>query len=109
MTLKPESLKPIEIAALSPALSGERDTEALVIVHAAIEEIQATADQLIGPLSKQQRDLSSGDEEGLIELISDLRELFEHLGGHCSEASDALWGLTNSIARRDVGDPDPAD
>ena len=104
MTLKPNSLKPMDIADLVPALSGDRGTEALVKIHAAIEEIQATADQLIGPLSQQQRDLTAGDELGVIELVSDLRELFEHLGGHCAEASDALWGITESLAGMGSGD-----
>lgn len=103
MTLKPNSLNPEEIAEISPALSSERGTEALVIVHAAIAELQATADRLVGPLSEQQRNLSAGDETGLIELVTDLRDLFEHLGGHCVEASDALWKLTESLARRDDG------
>ena len=104
MSLKPNSLQPMEIAALTPALSGERNTEALVKIHAAIEEIQATADQLVGQLSQQQRDLTAGDELGVIELVSDLRELFEHLGGHCDEASEALWGITESLARQDGED-----
>ena len=94
----------MDIAALTPTLAGERDVESLVKVHAAIEEIQATADQLVGPLSEQQRDLTAGDELGVIELVSDLRELFEHLGGHCAEASEALWGITESLARREDGD-----
>ena len=104
MTLKPNSLKPMDIAAISPALSGKQDTEALVAVHAAIEEVQSTADQLVGQLSQQQRSLSAGDEAGLIELVTDLRDLFEHLGGHCAEASEALWGITESLARGDDGE-----
>lgn len=100
MTLNPNSLNPSEIADISPKLSGERDTEALVIVHAAIEELQATADRLVGPLSEQQHGLSAGDEDGVIELVTDLRDLFEHLGGHCDEAAGALWRITESLARQ---------
>lgn len=104
MTLKPNSLKPMNIATVSPALSGKRGAEALVAVHAAVEELQFTADQLVGPLAQQQRDLTVGDETGLIELITELRDLFEHLGGHCDEASEALWEITNSLACRDDDD-----
>ncbi len=98
MSLKPESLRPMDIVALYPKLTDKEGTEALVIVHAAIEELQATSDQLVGPLRDQQRMLSAEDETGLIELVTDLRDLFEHLSGHCSEAAAALWGLTESLA-----------
>ena len=45
---------------------------------------------LRGPLPDQQRKLSTEDESGVVELITDLRDLFEHLGGHCNEAAAAL-------------------
>ena len=104
MSLKPESLRPMDIVALYPKLTDKEDTEALVVVHAAIEELQATADQLVGPLRDQQKSLSAGDETGLIELVTDLREIFEHLSGHCSEAAAALWGLTQSLASQQSAD-----
>ena len=69
-----------------------------MVVHAAIEELQASADQLTGPLPEQQRKLSTEDESGVVELITDLRDLFEHLGGHCNEAAAALWSLTETLA-----------
>ena len=102
MSLKPESLRPMDIAALRPSLTSREGTEALVIVHAAIEELQATADRLTGPLPEQQRKLSTGDEAGLIELITDLRDLFEHVGGHCDEAAEALWNVTEILATEDT-------
>ena len=98
MSLKPESLRPQEIASLCPKLLDGKSVEALVVVHAAIEELQASADQLTGPLPDQQRKLSTEDESGVVELITDLRELFEHLGGHCNEAVTALWSLTETLA-----------
>ena len=101
MSLSPESLRPLEIASLCPKLLDEKSVEALVVVHAAIEELQASADQLTGPLPEQQRKLSTEDESGVVELITDLRELFEHLGGHCNEAVTALWSLTETMAGRD--------
>ena len=98
MSLKPESLRPQEIASLCPKLLDGKAVEALVVVHAAIEELQASADQLTGPLPDQQRKLSTEDESGVVELITDLRELFDHLGGHCNEAVAALWSLTETLA-----------
>ena len=98
MSLKPESLRPQEIASLCPKLLDGNSVEALVAVHAAIEELQASADRLTGPLPDQQRKLSTDDESGVVELITDLRELFEHLGGHCNEAAAALWSLTETLA-----------
>ena len=98
MSLKPESLRPQEIASLCPKLLDGKSVEALVAVHAAIEELQASADRLTGPLPDQQRKLSTDDESGVVELITDLRELFEHLGGHCNEAAAALWSLTETLA-----------
>ena len=53
---------------------------------------------LTGPLPEQQRKLSTEDESGVVELITDPRELFEHLGGHCNEAVTALWSLTETLA-----------
>ena len=98
MSLKPESLRPQEIGSLCPKLLDGKSVEALVAVHAAIEELQASADQITGPLPEQQRKLSAEDESGVVELITDLRELFEHLGGHCDEAVAALWSLTETLA-----------
>ena len=98
MSLKPESLRPKEIANLDPKLSDAEPTESLIIVHAAIEELQATADQVAGPLRDQQRMLEAGDDEGLIQLVTDLREMFDHLGGHCDEATRALWQLTDTLS-----------
>ena len=98
MSLKPESLRPQEIASLCPKLLDGKSVEALVVVHAAIEELQASADQLTGPLPDRQRKLSTEDESGVVELITDLRELFEHLGGHCNEAAADLWSLTETLA-----------
>ena len=100
MSLKPESLRPQEIASLCPKLLDGKSVEALVAVHAVIEELQASADQLTGPLPEQQRKLSTEDESGVVELITDLREMFEHLGGHCNEAAEALWSLTETLAER---------
>ena len=100
MSLKPESLRPQEIATMCPKLLDGKSVEALVAVHAAVEELQASADRLTGPLPDQQRKLSTEDESGVVELITDLRELFEHLGGHCNEAVTALWSLTETLAER---------
>ena len=104
MTLKPNSLNPADIAAICPALSDKRGVEALVVVHAAIEEIQATADRLVGSLPERQQSLDAGDEIGLIAHITELRDMFEHLGGHCEEASGALWEITDSLAGLDKKD-----
>lgn len=104
MSLKPESLRPTEIASLDPKLAGTESTESLVVVHAAIEELQSTADQITGPLRDQQRMLAAGDEDGLIQLVTDLRDMFEHLGGHCDEATRALWRLTDTLSGRQVSD-----
>ena len=46
MSLKPESLRPQEIASLCPKLLDGKSVEALVAVHAAIEELQASAYRL---------------------------------------------------------------
>ena len=102
MSLKPESLRPMDMASTHPTLTSKAGTEAFVIVHAAIEELQSTADRLVGPLPEQQRKLSTDDEVGLIELVTDLRDLFEHLGGHCSEAAEALWSVTELLANQDT-------
>ena len=53
---------------------------------------------LQGLCRSSQRKLSTEDESGVVELITDLRELFEHLGGHCNEAVTALWSLTETLA-----------
>ena len=100
MSLRPESLRHQEIASLCPRLLDGKSVEALIVVHAAIEELQASADQITGPLPEQQRKLSSEDESGVVELITDLREMFEHLGGHCDAAVTALWSLTETLAER---------
>ena len=48
MSLSPESLRPQEIASLCPKLLDGKSVDALVaVVHAAIEEVQASADRLI--------------------------------------------------------------
>jgi hypothetical protein len=76
----------------------EDTNDSLVSIAAAVEEVYSSVERLSGVLRLKEASLSPGDYDGLLEIVTDLRELFEHLTEHCQEASSALWELSDEVA-----------
>ncbi len=70
----------------------------LVSVAAAIEELYSSAERLEGAIQQKEDSLNSVNYADMLELVTELRELFVHLGEHCEEASEALWNLSDKLA-----------
>lgn len=83
-----------------PELQSEAAEDPLVSVVAAIEELYAAVEKLSSTLRFKEAALHPGDYNGMLEMATDLRELFEHLTEHCQESSSALWQLSDIITSK---------
>lgn len=86
-----------------PALLGEVDDEALSQVDLAIPEVPLNAKRLSEELLPKMSCLRPGDYEGLLQLLSELRELFEHTREHLEAADEGLWKLSEVVVKRTGG------
>lgn len=83
-----------------PALHSVIDVDRLVEVDAAIEEFTNAIEELKGSLYVEGTTIQAQDYDKLLELVTDLRELFRHLEEHCQEAGQALWQISSVVASK---------
>ena len=74
------------------------DVDKLVEVDAAIEEVNSTTEKLRGDLLSEGKAMKARDYDRLLEIVTDLREIFRHLEEHCREAEEALWQISDVVA-----------
>jgi hypothetical protein len=74
--------------------------DSLASVGAAVEELYAAVEKLGGAIRLKEMAVHPGDYDGILEVVTELRELFEHLAEHSQEASSALWQLSDMIASK---------